>query len=285
MTTRIIRSQGSITRPAGARAVIAACVWMLCLPAHAEPDAPGCKDYFVSRMAGYALWQCDDKDFDSFTFAEGTDKAVTVEGRMVYNWYRQPDDAKPNSKLMVRRNYENALKAAGWTLVYADDDVLIEKQVKNGEERWVQLTANEGSSYDLRLAVKGTMQQTVTTADDMLAALNKDGHVALNINFDTGKAVIRPDSQPIVDQILALLQHNPQLKLSIEGHTDNAGSPASNKALSEARAKAVVAALTGRGVAASRLSAAGFGQDRPVADNGTEAGRAQNRRVELVKKG
>ena len=69
----------------------------------------------------------------------------------------------------------------------------------------------------------------------------------------------------------------------MEGHTDNTSTPAHNQQLSERRAQAVVAALTQQGVAASRLQAAGFGQTRPLADNATEPGRAQNRRVELVK--
>lgn len=76
---------------------------------------------------------------------------------------------------------------------------------------------------------------------------------------------------------------NAALKLRVEGHTDNQGAAAANQALSETRAQAVVAWLTGRGVSASRLTTAGLGQTRPVADNATDAGRAKNRRVELVK--
>jgi outer membrane protein OmpA-like peptidoglycan-associated protein len=72
--------------------------------------------------------------------------------------------------------------------------------------------------------------------------------------------------------------------VSIEGHTDNTGTAQGNKALSEERAKAVVAAVAAKGVAAARMGAVGWGQDKPVADNGTEAGRARNRRVEVVKK-
>ena len=70
----------------------------------------------------------------------------------------------------------------------------------------------------------------------------------------------------------------------MEGHTDNAGTLTHNQQLSAARAQAVVAALEAQGIAAARLQAAGFGQTKPLADNATEAGRAQNRRVELVKR-
>jgi OOP family OmpA-OmpF porin len=74
------------------------------------------------------------------------------------------------------------------------------------------------------------------------------------------------------------------LRLSIEGHTDNVGTPQNNKVLSENRAKAVMNAVASSGVDASRLTSVGWGQERPVADNRTEEGRAKNRRVEIVKK-
>jgi len=95
---------------------------------------------------------------------------------------------------------------------------------------------------------------------------------------------IKPESQGIVEQIAALLKANPDLKLSIEGHTDNVGTPQGNKTLSEQRAQSVMNAVVGRGIAAVRLSAVGWGQDKPVADNRSEEGRAKNRRVEIVKK-
>jgi len=80
-----------------------------------------------------------------------------------------------------------------------------------------------------------------------------------------------------------LLQQNADLKLRVEGHTDSQGNGAANQALSEKRAQAVVAWLTGKGISASRLTAKGFGATKPVADNSTDDGRAKNRRVELVK--
>ena len=82
----------------------------------------------------------------------------------------------------------------------------------------------------------------------------------------------------------SLMESQPALKVGVEGHTDDAGTPAGNKTLSEARAKSVVAAIAAKGIDASRLLPAGYGQERPIADNRTEAGRATNRRVELVKR-
>ncbi|MFD2783861.1 OmpA family protein [Hymenobacter rubripertinctus] len=108
--------------------------------------------------------------------------------------------------------------------------------------------------------------------------------MALYVNFDTDKATIRPESEPTVAEVATLLRQNPTLRLAVQGHTDNAGTAAHNQPLSEARAGAVVAFLRAAGIAAERLQAAGFGQTQPLTANTTEAGRAQNRRVELVKR-
>lgn len=262
--------------------VIASLAWVR--TASAEPDADGCKDFYVSRLAGYFISECTQSDFDTYTFAYQQTVETTIEGKIVSNTYQQPEGATQSSPALVRRNYVNAFKAGGWTIVFDDPDLVVAKQVRNGDERWAQLDTNGGSYYTLRLAQKAGMQQTVVSADDMATALNRDGRISLHINFDTGKSTIKPDSQPIVDQIVALLKSNSSLQLSVEGHTDNVGTPQSNKTLSQARAQAVVGAVTASGIASARLTAAGFGQDNPLADNSNESGRAQNRRVDLVKK-
>jgi outer membrane protein OmpA-like peptidoglycan-associated protein len=126
------------------------------------------------------------------------------------------------------------------------------------------------------------MKQDVT-AGALLDALNREGHVALYINFDFGKATIRPDSAPVIGQVVQMMKDDPSLRICVEGHTDNVGNAKANKSLSDERAKAVVAAIMSQGVDAKCLSSVGHGQDKPIADNKTEAGRANNRRVELVK--
>jgi hypothetical protein len=98
----------------------------------------------------------------------------------------------------------------------------------------------------------------------------------------TGKVI--KGGQQIIDQIVQMLKANPDLMISVEGHTDNAGNPKSNQTLSGERSKSVVAAIVTRGIDAKRLSAVGHGQDKPIADNSTDEGRAKNRRLELVKK-
>lgn len=126
------------------------------------------------------------------------------------------------------------------------------------------------------------MKQEVT-ANEMLDALNKDGFIALNILFETGKSAIQQESLPVMDQIFDLLKSNSTLNVSIEGHTDNVGDAASNKKLSNDRAKAVTNVIIAKGIDKARLSFIGWGQEKPVADNRTDEGRTKNRRVEIVK--
>lgn len=123
-----------------------------------------------------------------------------------------------------------------------------------------------------------------SSEETMMEEMESKGFVTLHINFETAKADIKPESMGIIDQVVALLRENEALNISIEGHTDNVGTAASNKTLSENRAKSVMNAIVARGIDKSRLSTKGWGQDKPIADNKTEEGRAKNRRVEIVKK-
>lgn len=126
---------------------------------------------------------------------------------------------------------------------------------------------------------------TVTSAE-MRQALETAGHIALyGIYFDTNKSQVKPESKPTLEQIANLLKQMPQLKLGVVGHTDNVGDDASNLRLSQRRANAVVTALVEEyGIDEARLQASGEGENKPVAGNDSEAGRAKNRRVELVKR-
>ena len=119
----------------------------------------------------------------------------------------------------------------------------------------------------------------------MYDAIMGAGRVATQgILFDTGSDRIRPESTPTLREIGEMLKEHADLKLAVEGHTDNTGNAAANQSLSEKRAQAIVAYLrTTYAVAADRLQAKGLGQTRPAGSNDTAEGRQQNRRVELVR--
>jgi len=108
--------------------------------------------------------------------------------------------------------------------------------------------------------------------------------VTHGINFDFNKATIRPESMGTLNMIVSILKDNPELKFEIGGYTDSDGDDQYNLKLSEQRAKSVLDQLVSMGVDASRLSSKGYGESKPISDNTTPEGKANNRRVEFVKK-
>jgi outer membrane protein OmpA-like peptidoglycan-associated protein len=123
----------------------------------------------------------------------------------------------------------------------------------------------------------------VTKGGTIAAKLAATGKVELyGIYFDSDSAVPRPESEKTLNEILAVLTNQPSLKLMVAGHTDSTNTDEYNLRLSQKRAEAVVSWMVSHGVAAERLTAKGFGKSQPVADNATAAGRALNRRVELI---
>ena len=148
----------------------------------------------------------------------------------------------------------------------------------------------------IRVVLKGTeepnqapylvgVRVAESEVDVLYDALTANGRWATQgILFETGKADLKPESRPVLKEIASTMQKYPDLKIMIEGHTDNVGSAASNLTLSDNRAAAVKAALVADfGIAADRMTTKGFGDTKPSVPNSTMAGRAQNRRVEIVK--
>lgn len=258
-------------------------------------DADGCKEHpmFPNRMPNYILSACPNNfDAAEFWISADASKSVTKEGtktalRYDYDFSLESGQQKP-SVLQILRNYETASKKIGGVTMYFNSasSAAVFRIVKNGKDiAWVKVESggNDGNDfYELTIIELEAMKQEITS-NDILTALNAEGHIALYINFATGKSEIQPESQPVVDQIAQMLQTNPTLRVSIEGYTDNVGSPASNKTLSENRSNAVMNACLVKGIDKSRLSAKGWGQDKPIGDNSSENGRARNRRVEIVK--
>ena len=124
---------------------------------------------------------------------------------------------------------------------------------EDGGEVWAYLWNENADEYGLVIVEKEEMKQEVT-ASSMLSALETSGRIALYINFETGKADIQAASMPVIDEIVSLLRNNRQINVAIEGHTDNVGGAAANQALSEARAKAVMAAMSSRACSGRTLT-------------------------------
>jgi len=143
-----------------------------------------------------------------------------------------------------------------------------------------------GGWYKETIVVEQAMtQEVVANAAALSGGLAGNGHVIVNgILFDTGKADVKPESDPALQEVAKMLKGNPALKVYVVGHTDNVGGLAANIDLSKRRAAAVVASLTTKyGIPAAQLQPYGDGPYAPVASNDAEDGRALNRRVELVK--
>ncbi len=249
-------------------------------------DVEGCKDHpFFTRMPNFYIEACT-QSFDKLEYYISAEATDSKEGDLTTISYKFPDDAslKVPSQLQIIRNYENAITKLGGKRIYVDNQYLSYSLKKNSKEYIICVQmANGNIDHTLAVIDVQLMVQEIT-ANDILDALNKDGYIALNILFDIGKSTIQNESLTMVDQISDMMRNNAALNISIEGHTDNVGDAASNKKLSNDRAKAVMDALVTKGIDKTRMSFVGWGSEKPVADNRTEEGRAQNRRVEIVKK-
>jgi len=295
------------------RGLMKACLIMaaLLLSQAARADAENCKDHpLFNRLAGYEIESCTVAEFDEVEFPVGEPvdcrpaSLEKVEGKRTDILYVKQENAAVKSPLQIVRNYQNAVKQAGGRTVieyganatprvlcdpagiyYYGDRVSTLNLNKDGHDIWVMVfpfVAGD-NHYGLRIIEREAMQQEINVSD-WLKQLNDKGLLTLYINFDSGKATVKADSQATVDKMLVLLQQAPQLKLEIAGHTDNVGNAAANQKLSEQRAQALMQALTSKGINNTRLIAKGYGATRPIADNSSEDGRSKNRRVELIKR-
>ncbi|MBB1137949.1 OmpA family protein [Myroides sp. C8-3] len=150
---------------------------------------------------------------------------------------------------------------------------------------YIQFTSNNAGGK-LNIVQEEAFKQTITkvSADDIAKDLTEKGKSILYINFDVDKSNITAEGKEVVTQIAEALQKDKNLNISIEGHTDNTGDAVHNKKLSNDRANSVMNVLITGGIDKARLSAIGFGSEKPLVINNSDENKAKNRRVELVKK-
>ena len=276
-------------------------------------DYPGIGRFGGSVVTGYQVRDFDAARMQGAAFKDGRPvDARRLEGRIVRIAYRSSPGP---SILEVSRNFETQLAKAGFeTLLACDSDAcggipfteaidalpmpqmwidgfnyryFAGRKVEGGRETFASVIVSESNRdiyAQLVVAELGAMQNKMVDAAAMQKGLGEAGHIALyGIYFDTDKAVVKPESQPTLAEVAKLLNGQPKLSVFIVGHTDNQGAHDYNLDLSRRRAEAVAAELVrAYRIAAARLRTAGVGFLAPVGSNATDAGRALNRRVELV---
>ena len=285
-----------------------------------DQDLEGSKDHpLISRYPGSYIGDYRYKEFDEFELPVGkgsrdnAGKTQHLEGKITHLQYWNPEG---RSVLEIYRNFEGALRAAGFETLYTCAGVeqcgwgnftlspeVREEWIDTGATRHLtgKLSRSQGDVYiNLIVQQHGGASLTLldviemkpmevglvaVNAESLAGDISRTGHASVyGIYFDTGKADVKPESDAVLAEISKLLQQDASLKLYVVGHTDNVGTLASNMDLSKRRAAAVTQVLIAQyGVAAVRLSPQGDGPTAPVASNDSEEGRAKNRRVELVK--
>ncbi len=210
----------------------------------------------------------------------GSEENTFVAKGYVLKEYQPPPTL---SRYEVESVMRDALARAGWDVVPSDDPSMLKGEVvahysKSGREIWLWINRGaDDSGEGLTYAVVD-----LGGSEAWAKELQKSCRVTLRgVTFDFNQATLRPESAGVLANAAAALK-KAAIKIEVQGHTDNVGDDAYNARLSTQRAEAVRAWLVGHGVAAERLSAKGYGKSVPVASNDTDAGRAQNRRVELT---
>jgi len=250
-----------------------------------EQDVEGSKDHpLLSRMKNYYISEYEEFAYDSHEFYDAEDNEYVIEGRKWVISYTLKEGFNPPGQLKVRKNFINAIKKIGGTILF--ERGLYMKIAKEGRETWIEVWASDdGSDYTLTIVERTIMEQEVVADPEAMANdIKKTGHVAIyGIYFDFDSYVIKPESEPTLKAIAELLKKDTALKVYVVGHTDMTGKFEYNMELSKNRANAVVKALVNKyGISANRLKAKGVGPLCPLSTNKTEEGQKLNRRVELV---
>ncbi len=250
-----------------------------------EEDVEGSQDHpLLSRMENFYISGYEEFEYESHDFYDAEDNEYIIEGHKWVIEYTLKEGFTSPGQLKVRRNYINAVKEIGGTILF--DQGVYMKVATDNKETWIEVWASsDGSDYRLTIVERTIMEQEVAADPDALAGdIKASGRAKVyGIYFDLDSHEIKPESDPTLQAIADMLKANSSLKIYIVGHTDMTGQLDYNMELSLRRAESVVDALVNtHGIAAGRLQAQGVGPLSPVSTNNTEEGRKLNRRVELV---
>ncbi|HMU73102.1 MAG TPA: OmpA family protein, partial [Ferruginibacter sp.] len=255
----------------------------------------------MAENLGYPINSIDDEGSlivaaDGKTAYYASDGKDTRGGLDIYS-FELRDDIRPLKTLWVKGKVFNkktteGLPSAVELLDLKNGNLL--SRIQTDEEGNYLATLPVGTDYLFNVNRKGFLFysdrfslldkniDSIFTVDIPLQPIEKGASIVLkNIFFETNQYNLQPESMTELNKVVALLNDNPNLKIQIDGHTDNVGQSNNNLLLSENRAKAVVGYLLGKGISNQRLSYKGFGSTKPVADNATEKGKSLNRRTEL----
>jgi outer membrane protein OmpA-like peptidoglycan-associated protein len=250
------------------------------------PDQAGCVDSkFFPKLLACRIDNCEKKDADHRDVSVGEDDkgeaiSTSIEGNSRAVMYECREGTTPAS---VIEQAASALKAAGFEIPYRFAEAEASLTARK-DDFWI--TVDAASRYYTLTEISSVAPDfdSVTDAASIEDMMGRYGHVPLySIQFLPGRADLTPESDAILEEVVALLNDHPTWYMRVEGHTDNTGSKMGNLTLSFKRASAVVTWLTAKGIKRGRLDPQGIGDVRPVGDNATEAGRNKNRRIELVK--
>jgi outer membrane protein OmpA-like peptidoglycan-associated protein len=242
-----------------------------------QPPGKACADppWLAKQFASYKLGGCDYQDFAPLK-VKLPDGERSLVGRVLSANYGVANPHHVRIAAAVWRNYVTALQAVGAKLVSDPKDMsvaVLTQTVGPGEYWYIYRMANGNAD-----AVTSFALQTLQIGGPPPKACTMEVY---GVNFDFDKAVLRPDSEPVLNQVLALFTGTPEFAAEVGGHTDNIGKPPYNLTLSDGRAAAVKSWLVAHGVAAGRVSSHGYGDTQPLVPNTTDENRFKNRRVEL----
>jgi outer membrane protein OmpA-like peptidoglycan-associated protein len=269
---------------------------LVIVPTHAA-EIP--EHSFIRPFPGSVLAENMSKyaNFDSYKFYvtnEQTQKReeVEIKGKKWQLLYevRTPSGERVRdiSKLEFFENYKAAALERGGKVVFEDQgQMVLTIPREDGGITWCRVSGNAGLGQQELVIIdeEGFIKSLTFGPAELKEALDSEGRIILyDILFDYDQATLKQESDKQLQHIVTLLLQNPELKVEIQGHTDNEGEAEYNLNLSEKRANTVLQYLQLFGITSERLLAKGYGESQPVSSNDTEEGRAKNRRVELLKR-